>query len=349
MFCRYCGKEIDDDQLFCPFCGEKVKKSKSAATAKTSAEKKPESKPSKEQTGDRRRFVNEQFEKDQKREKKPAETKKTIKGSTIAIIILSVLLAIGLGTGAYFMFGHSGDKTGDQTEDVMGEQAGEVTEEQMSVDLKSLMYGTGASGYSGYGELDEDLFIDEQKMDAYLGTIKDEVTRSAVKGVLLTVKYHPDRHEKLSNGDVVTITAEYDKAMAEDIKLQVQNESFEYMIDGLEEGEDIAYDPETCDQYADDFIFTGSDDRNLSEEDFEYTLGFDEDLIQRGINEIYARHGMIFEDSFYKKFYEKCSWYTPVYTQKEFKSAWLNKYENANLKALTEYRQQVKNMLEEDN
>jgi len=29
MYCLYCGKEISDDEKFCPFCGNKVKVPKS--------------------------------------------------------------------------------------------------------------------------------------------------------------------------------------------------------------------------------------------------------------------------------------------------------------------------------
>lgn len=318
MFCRYCGKEIDNDQMYCPFCGKQVKKNaKKSENEKTDA-------PSEDA-----RFVNEQYEKDKRREERPAAEKKKLKGSTIAIIVLSALVAAGLGIGAFVMFGNSGGDT-------------------VEVDLESLMYETSAFGYDGHGEMDEEMFVDEQKMDAFLGTIEDEQLRSAVKGVLLTVKYHPDKYIDLSNGDRVRIKADYDREMAAAVEMTVKNESFEYTVEGLEEGEDIAYDPETCDQYAEDFVFSESDDRNLTDEEIGYAVGFDVDMIQRGINEIYARHGMIFTDSFYKKYYEKCSWYTPVYKQEEIKSSWLNKYENANLKALSEYRQEIKNMQEED-
>ena len=48
------------------------------------------------------------------------------------------------------------------------------------------------------------------------------------------------------------------------------------------------------------------------------------------INEIYARHGMIFGDESYSGMYENCAWYKPMYTKDEFKSSWFNQFENAN-------------------
>ena len=320
MFCRYCGKEIDNDQVYCPFCGKQVKKN-----AKKSENEKTEA------PSDDARFVNEQYEKKKRREERPAAAKKKLKGSTIAIIVLSVLVAAGIGIGAFVMFGNSGGDT-------------------VEVDLESLIYETSAVGYDGYGEMDEEMFVDEQKMDAFLGTIEDEQLRSAVKGVLLTVKYHPDKYIDLSNGDRVRITADYDREMAAAVEMTVKNESFEYTVEGLEEGEDIAYDPETCDQYSEDFLFPDSDEKELSNEwIYDEVEEDNEDLIQRGINEIYARHGVIFEDSYYKEFYEKCVWYEPVYTQDEFKTSWFNKYENANIKKLTDYRTNIRKQKAEEN
>lgn len=192
MFCRYCGKEFDDDQLFCPFCGKSVKR---AAVNKT------------EETSPEPQFVNEQYEK---------EKKKKNKAPMITIIVLSVLVAAGLGMGAYFMLGNS---------DGGGEE----------VDLQKLVSQPTVYGYNGQGEVDEELYLDEEKMDAYLGTIKDTQRRSAIKGVLLTAVYRPDTCTELSNGDIITFAAEYDKGMAADVGLTVVSEPFELTVDGLEE------------------------------------------------------------------------------------------------------------------
>ncbi len=106
--------------------------------------------------------------------------------------------------------------------------------------------------------------------------------------------------------------------------------------------EDSVYNPGLCDSHAEDFLFPNSDDDNLSNELIFDVVEEDEDLVQRGINEIYARHGMIFEDSYYKNYYKNCEWYKPVYQRNEIKSSWFNQYENANIKALTNYRESIR-------
>lgn len=353
MFCFYCGKNIDDDLSFCPFCGREIEQvdtpvppifTMSEIKVNTLTEEMSSTNALDEfdvsvpdLKADNRRFdgidalpndlpknqvfINEQYEKEKEREKKEQKPKKKIKTSTIIIIILSVLVAAGLGIGAYLLFGNSG---GDE------------------VDLESLIYTPSAYGYDGHGEMDTEMYIDEEKMNAYLGTIKNEERRSAVKGVLLTVLYYPDNCEKLSNGDEITITAEYDKEMAKDIELTIINDTFTYTVEGLEEGEDIAYDPSLCDEYPGDFVFTDSDENYLDEAYAYYATGEDEDMIQRAINEIYARHGMIFTDSVYSEMYESCVWYTPVYTKEEIKDSWFNVYEKANIKFLVDYRSTIK-------
>ena len=347
MFCFYCGKEIGDDEIFCPFCGEKLKQDDESADRmedstiedysseedyfeegpqeETFAEPVNDDYPGKSMELQLRddAFVNEQYELERIWEDRSKKPGKKSKGSTIAIIILSVLLAAGLGTGAFLWFGNTG------------------TEE---VDLKSLMNDSVVSGYDGFGQMEQTLLVDEEKMEAFLGTIKNDENRSAVKGVLLTVKYRPDKHEKLSNGDTVTITAEYDKEMAESIKLTVLNDSFEYTVEGLEEGQDLAYDPAACDYSNGDFVFPESDEVELSREDIFYMVGNDKDLVQRGINEIYARHGMIFEESDLKNLYAHSDWYKPMYKKDEIQSSWFNSYENANIKTLATYRDALKKM-----
>lgn len=309
LFCKFCGEQLDIGARFCTKCGRpQIEQAEERIITNQSKENIDECGIPEGQ---------DLYERD----RQEGISKKKIKSSTIIIIIASVLVAVGLGIGGYLLFGNSG---GDE------------------VDLESLVYTPSAYGYDGHGEMDMEMYIDEEKMNAYLGTIKNDERRSAVKGVLLTVLYYPDNCEKLSNGDEITITAEYDKEMAKDIELKVINDTFTYTVEGLEEGEDIAYDASLCDEYPEDFVFTDSDENYLDEAIAYYATSEDEDIIQRAINEIYARHGMIFTDSFYAGLYEDCVWYTPVYTKDEIKSSWFNEYENANLKFLADYRSQVK-------
>ena len=99
--------------------------------------------------------------------------------------------------------------------------------------------------------------------------------------------------------------------------------------------DDTAYKKGSYDDYADDFIFPGSDEDYLSESDVE---DLDKADTQQAINEIYARHGRIFKEEPYKSFFNACKWYKPTYPADEFKDEWFNEYETKNIQLLSSHR-----------
>ena len=38
MYCKYCGKQIDDDSVYCRYCGKKVVENKETAETKPAAD-----------------------------------------------------------------------------------------------------------------------------------------------------------------------------------------------------------------------------------------------------------------------------------------------------------------------
>ena len=80
-----------------------------------------------------------------------------------------------------------------------------------------------------------------------------------------------------------------------------------------------------------DYIFPESDSRLLTEEDFD---GKTKAELRLGRNEIFARHGRIFETEDLNEWFSSKDWYEPLYTADEFSQyVQLNQYErqNANL------------------
>ena len=126
MFCIYCGKEIDDDQVFCPFCGKRVEEE---VDETTHDEPPVEEQPALNDSFERDWTVDGQhYEEERKREERPADAQKKIKGPTIVIIILSVLVAAGLGIAAYMLLGnHSG---GDKQEPISSTSETEAVQEE---------------------------------------------------------------------------------------------------------------------------------------------------------------------------------------------------------------------------
>ena len=80
-----------------------------------------------------------------------------------------------------------------------------------------------------------------------------------------------------------------------------------------------------------DYILPYSDSRNLTEDDI---AGMDKDEIALARNEIYARHGYIFQDSTFSNYFNSKSWYNPQYTGDQFDDSVLNSYEKQNVQFL---------------
>lgn len=83
-------------------------------------------------------------------------------------------------------------------------------------------------------------------------------------------------------------------------------------------------------------IFPDSNARYLDAIDVE---DMDAYTVRLGLNEIYARHGRIFNDANLQNYFNSQPWYTPVYTPEEFnaiENSVFNAYEKANVKFLAD-------------
>ena len=249
------------------------------------------------------------------------KTKPKKKGSCLIIVLALIFLAAAIAGGAYFLFG--ADKT-------------------YEVDLNALMVQPKVIGYNDYGEMALMPQIDSAKEDEWLRSVEFDNDKKAFKEVLDTVTYTPDKTKDLSNGDTVTITISYDKALAQEKELIVHARPATFEVSGLEKGKDLAYDPDAYHAYYDDFILPESDRTKLSQEDVAFSTNGDIGQVQQAINEIYARHGYIFGDSKYDKLFRSFDWYVPMYKPDKFDNDWLNKNEKANLNLLTGYRDDLK-------
>lgn len=81
-----------------------------------------------------------------------------------------------------------------------------------------------------------------------------------------------------------------------------------------------------------DYFFQ-TDQKYYSAEDF---ADCSDDLLLVAKNEIYARHGRMFDNQDLYLFFLSKMWYVPRFTPEEFDESWLNVYEKANLKLLIE-------------
>ena len=85
----------------------------------------------------------------------------------------------------------------------------------------------------------------------------------------------------------------------------------------------------------DKHVIADSSDCYLTEDDIE---GLTDDELGLAINEIYARHGRIFDNEYYRKYFESCSWYEGSIKADDFDESVFNEYEKANIAFLSSYR-----------
>ncbi len=81
-----------------------------------------------------------------------------------------------------------------------------------------------------------------------------------------------------------------------------------------------------------------TDTRAITREDLE---GFDREMSYMAINEIYARHGKIFSDSFMQEYFENQSWYKPVTEDSSEITPLFSELERENLHVLTAYQREM--------
>lgn len=77
-----------------------------------------------------------------------------------------------------------------------------------------------------------------------------------------------------------------------------------------------------------DYILEDSDSRYIGEEEIE---DFSDTELRLAKNEIYARHGRIFDSADLKDYFESKNWYKGTVKPSDFDENVLNKYEKANI------------------
>lgn len=90
---------------------------------------------------------------------------------------------------------------------------------------------------------------------------------------------------------------------------------------------------EQAESKVSEYVFDFSDKQLLSDENVKY---LNNNLRMLARNEIYARHGYVFEDCYLKKYFESCSWYVP---NSSFKGDFseLNDIEKKNIDLIKKY------------
>lgn len=167
-------------------------------------------------------------------------------------------------------------------------------------------------------EYDYDYEVPDKTDDEYGGN-DDFGTDYESKDDYKDVAYEDDNTDR-SYDDYNDETYAYDD---EDFKFEDSSSGEEY---GDQENDPL------------DFVFPYSDSMYLEVSDLQ-GLSAEECRIAR--NEIYARHGRIFQDIDLQTYFEQFDWYEGLYTADEFDESVLNKYEKANRDLIVKYESEM--------
>ncbi len=85
------------------------------------------------------------------------------------------------------------------------------------------------------------------------------------------------------------------------------------------------------------YILVGSDMRYVSKAELK---DFTADQCRLARNELYARHGRMFDDDFLQEYFSSKDWYSPSISASDFKESMLNEYEIANRDLIIEYEKE---------
>lgn len=118
------------------------------------------------------------------------------------------------------------------------------------------------------------------------------------------------------------------------LELHMYNNEFSYTETQREIGDTPYYSNENpvymkpVSHFYDEQILPDSDDRYLTENDFDF---LDRTGLELAKNEIYARHGRMFVTPYIDKYFRQQSWYVPTVSPEEFSDSVFNEYEMANI------------------
>ena len=101
--------------------------------------------------------------------------------------------------------------------------------------------------------------------------------------------------------------------------------------EGMEENTDNAKETE-------DYILPGSDSRYIAKSELEELSA---EQLRLARNELYARHGRMFQDESLNAYFNALDWYEPTIEADDFEESMLNEYELANRDLIVAYEEEM--------
>lgn len=256
MFCKYCGKQIEDESIFCPYCGQKLTDDEVAEEKEVSQKQQESIKQTEEKEEPQK-----QQEQTKVIEEKPIETveeKSESKTETVSlkpqaqkapmgkkqVAIFSVfgaviLLAIIIACVAIFA-----KKTVDPFEDMTPVYYGYNDYGYFNlVNSKEIdgEYSLDATEHYNFIALENESEMLYRDMFGSSGSKEEDLSKAyaffvdGVNSIVVNADYAGKSQGQLSNGDVVVITLDYDKDLFDRAGYKLSKTSMEYTVEGLQE------------------------------------------------------------------------------------------------------------------
>ena len=327
MFCRKCGKELEDDWKSCPYCGEPVDNRTDELGTMGNIKKSP---------GKQKLWI----------------------GIGAAVVVIAAV-AIGIIIGQT----DTSTKRGQQTVKENSVGNAEKSKEKKIKEVKDFssqdfetMIGTsiseleksglkkadGKEEYTGLngniqvtcqGEMIQSISIEGEETTApsfhkaRLGMSVEEVKNNLAEA-------YPEQEE--AEGMLKFLNLEK-KSSVECCFTEEKLNKIHYRV--LSEEEVVSYQQAKEEKLRAEFIFPDSDKKYLSEDEVRAkTVG---DLMV-GRNEIFARHGYMFEDAGLKSHFESTSWYQGTVASSEFNSEHVfNEFEKKNVELIKKVEDEI--------
>ncbi|MBS6161102.1 MAG: YARHG domain-containing protein [Firmicutes bacterium] len=327
MFCRKCGKELEDDWKSCPYCGEPVDNRTDELGTMGNIKKSP---------GKQKLWI----------------------GIGAAVVVIAAV-AIGIIIGQT----DTSTKRGQQTVKENSVGNAEKSKEKKIKEVKDFssqdfetMIGTsiseleksglkkadGKEEYTGLngniqvtcqGEMIQSISIEGEETTApsfhkaRLGMSVEEVKNNLAEA-------YPEQEE--AEGMLKFLNLEK-KSSVECCFTEEKLNKIHYRV--LSEEEVVSYQQAKEEKLRAEFIFPDSDKKYLSEDEVRAkTVG---DLMV-GRNEIFARHGYMFEDAGLKSHFESTSWYQGTVASSEFNSEQVfNEFEKKNVELIKKVEDEI--------
>lgn len=355
--CPACGNEADEDNKFCIFCGTKLDGTESEKPQTNTVNlKKTEVNPQSE------RVEVNPTPKQNYSNKPKNKTHTDISKKKVFLILAAVVIAVILA-GVYF-----GNKAATKpaekstvseeknTADQSNNDSGATAESKTTNDSKS--YSNNNNTYTA--PVRRENFADyEGNWGAYLDNgklIRFSISTDRVRSSYYLYIWDGISSAKLGDTIFIDDIDEYNGiAVGTDgsddsyavitfnngtitVSTNALYESLGYTISELkchvwtEDDERASYDG------TDEYILPFSDVEYLSEYDL---MGLSKDELKIARNEIYARHGRMFNDANLQAYFNSCSWYTPSISPENFSDSMLNEVEIANRDLIVSYETEM--------